>query len=320
MGTNCEEGCRPPHTEAHRSAGALRRCLIGIGAGLLAFGAWFLVIRMRPRFELAVPRSAIWPPRPGKWAGQETINPHDGAVLVWVPAGVFTIGTPATEARRLEPRGFNEMKGMFANEAPQHKAYLDGFWIYKTEVTVEQFLAFCKATGRHRLSRPRWARWRLPGDLPVTGVTWADANEYARAAGAKLPTEAQWEKAARGTDGRRYPWGNQWDPTRCGCPDYGQNRPWPVGSFASGASPYGCLDMAGNANELCADWYDDAYYSRSRRRNPTGPARSTGNGRVIRGGDWLTSDKTTLRSTTRFSDAVGELETYGFRCAVEPAR
>ena len=188
--------------------------------------------------------------------------------MVYVPAGDFLMGSKNGEG--------------YDRERPQHTVYLDGYWIYKNEVTVAQYRNFCKTTGRNMPDPPNWG-WK--DDHPVVNVTWDEAKAYCEWAGAALPTEAQWEKAARGTDGRIYPWGNDWDKTRLNSYQSGSTATTPVGNYPGGASPYGCLDMAGNGWQWCADWYDATYYANSPARNPTGPA--TGTTRVLRGGSWF---------------------------------
>jgi formylglycine-generating enzyme required for sulfatase activity len=226
------------------------------------------------------------------------INPKDGAEMVYVPAGDFTMGSKEGEG--------------YASEHPQHKVYLDGFWIYKNDVTVAEYRKFCEATGRTMPHAPGWG-WK--DDHPVVNVAWDDAAAYAGWAKVHLPTEAQWEKAARGTDGRIYPWGNDWDKTKANSVDSGLKATTPVGSYPGGASPYGCMDMAGNVWQWCADWYDDKYYANSPAKNPAGPA--TGTFRVLRGGSWYFSDN--CRSAFRFNFIPsGRLNFIGFRC-VGPA-
>ena len=194
------------------------------------------------------------------------------------------------------------------SETPQHKVYLDDYWIYKTEVTVAQYRKFCQATGRQMPGLPDWSK----DDHPVVNVSWEDAAAYAQWAGAALPTEAQWEKAARGTDARVYPWGNEWDGAKC---VNSTQSTKPVGGIPAGASPYGCLDMAGNVWEWCADWYDAGYYKNAPARNPTGPATSTS--RVLRGGSWLTPVPDVFRAAYRFWLNPGDRNDYfGFRCVL----
>ncbi|MEZ4831539.1 MAG: formylglycine-generating enzyme family protein [Caldilineaceae bacterium] len=193
------------------------------------------------------------------------INPVDGAVYVYVSPGDFTMGS-------------NEGR---ADEQPAHTVYLDGFWIMQTEVTNGQYAA-CVEDGA--CTAPRNIFWQLPvnADRPVTWVSWNQANDYAEWVGGSLPTEAQWEKACRGTDGRVYPWGNT-EPSAA-LLNFGNNGDGitPVGAYPNGAGPNGLLDMAGNVWEWTADWYSEEYYSRSPERNPTGPA--SGFARVARGG------------------------------------
>ena len=221
-------------------------------------------------------------------------NPKDGAAMVFVPAGEFTMGS--------KPRVGE------SDEEPEHKVDLDGYWIYQTEVTVTQYRQFCQATSRSMPSTPSWG-WK--DDYPIVNVNWwDDATAYAKWAGAALPTEAQWEKAARGTGGLTYPWGNKWYASMCVC---NEDSTAPVGSIPAGASPYGALDMVGNVWEWCADWYDEAYYSSSPAKNPTGPA--DGDYRVIRSGSWLNFAAPGFRCANRLRFS-GMCIDVGFRCVV----
>ena len=241
-------------------------------------------------------------------AGATKVNPKDGAVMVYVPAGAFTMGTDLSDIPEA-------LQGGFKN-APKHMVTLSGYWIYKNDVTVAEYKAFCQATGRAMPEAPIWG-WKA--NHPMENVTWADASAYAQWAGVSLPTEAQWEKAARGTDGRAYPWGNKWDASRC-ANSAGSNHlssTKPSGSYPSGASPYGCLDMAGNVWQWCADWYDENHYNSAPSTNPTGPA--SGAARVLRGGSWNFINPDYFRAAYR-----GRLNpTYrffsnGFRCCSRP--
>jgi len=176
--------------------------------------------------------------------------------MVLVPAGEFVMGTSEAEARRLaELHGVHPT--LFLTEAPRRTVRLDAFAIDRCPVTNAQYKAFIDATGRRP---PRhWQGRDVPegeGDHPVVWVGWHDAAAYAAWAGLRLPAEAEWEKAARGTDRRAYPWGSDWrdDATRTDDPDSPQTRALtaPVGAFPAGASPYGVLDLCGNVAEWTA--------------------------------------------------------------------
>ena len=209
---------------------------------------------------------------------KEYKNLKDGSILIYIPPGEFIMGSPEGEGD--------------SDEHPQHRVYLDGYFIGKYEVTVAQFRKFCEETGYKMPEQPSWNK----DNHPVVNVTWEDAVAYCKWAGLRLPTEAEWEKAARGTDGRKYPWGNHepyyngryyanYDPGNYS--EDGYKYTAPVGSYPHGASPYGCMDMAGNVWEWCYDWYDEDYYKNSPYRNPKGP--SSGTKRVCRGGSWCSS-------------------------------
>lgn len=206
---------------------------------------------------------------------------------VQVPAGSFEMGD-----------NFNE--GLYF-EQPVHTVYLDTYYISKYEVTFEQYDAFCDATGRTKPDDMGWGR----GDRPVIWVSWNDAKAFCDWLSEKtgenihLPTEAQWEKAARGTDQRRYPWGNGSPDSTLANYDNNVGKTMPVGSYPAGVSPYGIHDMAGNVWEWCSDWYDGDYYSISPPNNPQGP--SSGYCRILRSGAWSWL-ATAIRSACRGSE------------------
>jgi formylglycine-generating enzyme required for sulfatase activity len=155
--------------------------------------------------------------------------------------------------------------------------------------------------------------WGWIDDHPIVNVSWQDAYAYAKWAGASLPTEAQWEKAARGADGRMFPWGNQFDTSKCNESSKELLRTQPVGSYPDGASLYGCMDMAGNAWEYCSDWYSPNYYDISPLRNPTGPKQ--GIERSLRGGSWFDNMANNERCSRRARILPSNRDYHnGFRC------
>jgi formylglycine-generating enzyme required for sulfatase activity len=292
--------------------------------------------------------------------GATRVREADGMVMVYVPAGEFLMG----ETQEQVETALKHCLAIYDTDniccpsclrsfCPQHRVYLDAFWIDRTEVTNRQFEKFAQATDyRTKIEQAgagqvwtgsyldfryvKRADWRHPEgpdsniagrmDVPVVQVSWNDAQAYCRWAGGQLPTEAQWEKAACGTDGRSYPWGNQepscqyavmHDQGGNGC-GQGEN-PMAVGSKPQGASPYGALDMAGNVWEWLADRYAEDYYTRSPASNPQGPDK--GDEITSRGGSWVdaigSGGEDILRCAYRGSGLpVKTTNIDGFRCAM----
>jgi len=233
----------------------------------------------------------------------------DGSKMVLIPGGSFQMGDHLDK---------------MANALPVHKVKLDGFYMDSHEITVGQFKRFLKQSGyKPEAVKAGWdinklwnevKKWSPTDEHPVVHVSWNDATAYAKWAGKRLPTEAEWEYAARGGRvGKRYPWGDDRKVAR----DYanyvgrsGRDRAAPVGSFKPNG--YSLYDMAGNVEEWCADWYGPDYYSKSPAKNPPGPG--TGSSRVLRGGSWYL-DTVYLRVALRdFSNAAVRFYGYGFRC------
>jgi formylglycine-generating enzyme required for sulfatase activity len=249
------------------------------------------------------------PPRDAR-LGDVWVSPKDGAEMVYVPAGEFLMGSTDADIAALVKEHPTWKAEELAGEQPLFRAHLPGYWIDKCEVTVARYRKFCRETGREMRPAPPWG-WQ--DDHPIVNVMWYDASAYAKWAGKRLPTEMEWEKAARGTDGRQYPWGNAWDAGKCA---NGSNSSTtkPVGSYPAGASPYGALDMAGNVYEWCADWGDREAYRRYAKGDLTPP--SSGKGKVRRGGSWVQSIPSLFRCAFRLSylpDFRSVLN--GFRCA-----
>jgi formylglycine-generating enzyme required for sulfatase activity len=248
--------------------------------------------------------------------GDTWTRPTDGAVMVYVPAGEFLMGSTDEEIDAILEDCSDCERSLFSSEQPQHTVYLDAFWIDRTEVTNAQYLK-CVEAGACEQSATIPEQRRDAPDLPVVWVNWYGAEDYAAWAGGRLPTEAEWEKAARGTDGRIHPWGNS--PPDChkatykGC----ARKSLPVGSLPDGASPYGALDMAGNVEEWVADWWDTEYYAQSPLRNPQGP--ESGDLRVVRGGAFVDDQWWFFRCAVRFCGHPNSVIPYvGFRVVVAP--
>jgi formylglycine-generating enzyme required for sulfatase activity len=236
--------------------------------------------------------------------GSTKISPIDGAAMVYVPAGEFTMGSND---------GDND-------EKPVHTVYLDAFWIDKYEVTNALYK---KCVDAGKCSPPSdsksYTRSSYYGNsqydnYPVIYVAWDSANAFCSWANKKLPTEAQWEKAARGIDGRTYPWGEGFDGTKVNSwvSSSRQGDTTSVGSYVNGASLYGTMDMAGNVWEYVVDWWGLNYYANSPYYNPTGPI--VGDWHVLRGGAW-DSTQSDLHVTTRGEHYPDRrIDNIGFRC------
>jgi formylglycine-generating enzyme required for sulfatase activity len=252
--------------------------------------------------------------------GSTRVRGLDGMVEVYVPAGEFEMGSLDGDP----------------HERPVHTVYLDAYWIDRTEITTAQYeicvLANACTPPYDNSSSIRSSYYGDPdyGEYPVISVNWNQSKAYCEWAGGRLPTEAEWEKAARGTDGRTYPWGNEFDRSLLNFCDSNCEYDWadktyndgyadtaPVGSFPGGASPYGALDMAGNVEEWVTDWYGVYYYGSSPTRNPTGPPAGAWY-RVVRGGSWASSDY--YLGSAKRNRYLPEISwnMLGFRCARLP--
>ena len=254
------------------------------------------------------------PSQPTLGIGSIMTREEDGMEMVYVPAGEFEMGGNDADA--------------WDDEKPVHTVYLDSYWIDKYEVSNAQY-AKCVTAGdctkpSYTGSYTRSNYYGNPeyDDYPVIYVDWNQAKDYCQWAGGDLPTEAQWEKAARGTDGRAYPWGNEsptcqltnFDQGSYENPNYCVGDTSPVTDYEAGASPYGALNMAGNVWEWVNDWYGSNYYSTLPTRNPSGP--TSGKYRVIRGGSWY-RDYRFIRAADRgSSNPTYTSLNLGFRCVL----
>ncbi|MFO7583531.1 MAG: formylglycine-generating enzyme family protein [Anaerolineales bacterium] len=256
--------------------------------------------------------------------GDERASSVDGMAQVFIPAGSFQMGGLDQDAK--------------ANEKPARPVSISAFWMDKLEVTNAMY-SLCVQAGVCQLprdlgsaTRPSYFANAEFADYPVIFVSWEDAKTYCNWAGRRLPTEAEWEYAARGSDFRRYPWGDQSPTNNLANYDYGVRDTMRVGSYPSGASPFGVLDMAGNVWEWVADFYNESYYEGGPSQDPRGPATASVHGlrRSIRGGSWADAYKEVRVSNRGFSlspdlTADSKSEKYkgeannriGFRCAAD---
>ncbi len=250
--------------------------------------------------------------RVAKWKTKEE--------MVLVPAGEFLMGSDKKTDRLA-----------YRSEIPQRSVYLDAFMIGKYEVTALEYLKFVLATDR----LPQ-LDWRYDGGNfqdtmahhPIMHVNWYDADAYCKWAGKRLPTEAEWEKAARGVDGRLFPWGSEYaGPTRANFGRTGLSGPvrdrperlllYPpiisVDKYENALSPYGLYQTIGNVAEWVSDWYDQDYYKTAPGRNPKGP--ETGSQKAFRGGGWMDSTTTMRAAMRNGTDPKTKINWMGFRCA-----
>lgn len=263
------------------------------------------------------------------------------ADMALIPPGEFTMGSP-------------EGSDGFPDEHPERRVFLSGYLLDRFEVTNRAYAAFVQATGHRSPKNAKQAATLWSHNRPISGieghpvvnVSWEDADAYCRWAGKRLPTEAEWEKAARGTDARRYPWGNTWDFAMANSASYWAQRTiefnsgadwdafWvrgegarlakekgiqgevltmPVDSFPQSISPYGLFGMAGNAAEWVQDWYDPNYYKTAPLTDPPGPHRGAIKG--MRGGSWLKPAASLRASDRDWGTMDSRPSGTGFRCA-----
>lgn len=235
-----------------------------------------------------------------------TMIGEDGIVLVYVPAGEFLMGNDDKEA----------------DERPEHQVFLDAYWIDQTEITNAMY---AKCVLEKKCELPLKLSSKTRGDyysnnnfsnFPVNYINWQMAKNYCQWAGRDLPTEAQWEKAARGDGGAEFPWGNaKITPALLNYQNSGIGDTTEVGSYPNGVSQYGAFDMAGNVYEWVNDWYDATYYKISPLSNPLGPV--SGQYKVARGGAWGFASDYARSSYRNFFDPEKEYN-FGFRCVLSP--
>lgn len=258
---------------------------------------------------LAVGGSGAWADSGVLQAAGVNALPPGESEMILIPEGEFIFGSSDADVDQLVKDFFAGSRDWYLNEYPAQKVYMGAYYIDKFETTVAQYQKFIKATNRPAPKYSDNEKFNGPNQ-PAVGMSWKDARDYCEWAGKRLPNEAHWEKAARGTDGRRYPWGQEIDPSRAnvrGKKD-GFRYASEVGSFPQGQSPYGVMDMAGNVWEWMDNWYMP-YPGNQHKNDAYGKTM-----KVIRGGAWY-ANMDLARSTTRGqSPPERKHNTIGFRC------
>jgi sulfatase modifying factor 1 len=231
--------------------------------------------------------------------GEEFWRERDGAVVVRIPAGAFQMGSPDGQGD--------------ASERPMHAVRVHGILMDKTEVTWGQYKLFQAVSGKSIAKPPIWG---TPEAMPVSGIAWDDARAYCEWVGGRLPTEAEWEREARGDAGWTYPWGNTFEPWRCNTRDGGPHAPGEAGAWPDCVSQHGVLDLAGSVAEWCSDFYKSGYDAGDAPvEDPPGPAAGTT--RSVRGGNWM-SASFSVRGVSRIGvEAAWNGPMQGFRCVQE---
>ena len=282
--------------------------------------------------------------------------------MALIPEGLFLMGSTEEDIGKLLELDRNVEAGRFDVEIPQREVYMSAYLIDKYPVTNAEYKKFIESGGYKQRNLWSDAGWdyiqqskplesncvnsAMDGkdDCPVVNISWYEAEAFARYAGKRLPSEAEWEKAARGTDGRIYPWGNKFDKTRLNCAESKIEKPTPVAKYPQGISSYGCFDMAGNVWEWTADWFDSQYYRSAPDRDPQGPAKAEdkpffgrpedvgvsiyelepaeagsstlSDCKVLRGGSWNGGGVIHIRCANRdYDEPDYRNDTIGFRCA-----
>ena len=282
--------------------------------------------------------------------------------MVLIPEGPFLMGSTKEDIDTLLKLDQNIEFGRLDNEMPQREVFLSAYYIDKYPVTNTKYKIFIESGGYTQKSLWSNAGWEyvtqtnplenndldniLNGepDCPVVNVSWYESEAFAKWAGKRLPTEAEWEKAARGTDGRIYPWGNEYDKTRLNCAENKIEKPTSVTKYPQGQSVHGCFDMSGNVWEWASDWYDSQYYRHAQNKDPQGPEIAEENPnfwrpeevgisiyelkpsptggslsgcKVLRGGSWNGSGIIHIRCSNRdYDEPTYKNDTIGFRCAM----